>query len=113
MSDALNTAIMKMMDEGFREVRAMLSEQQASASESWRRVYDKLDELQRRVDVVEKSVEASEPTLAEVRLYQQQVKGAGKLGRLLWWAGGGLLTGAVAIYSWRPVIAELLKRGGG
>lgn len=118
MTDTVNTALMKMMDEGFREVRSILASQQETASESRRRLYAKLEEmsgevlaLKSRVDAVERSIEASGPTLAEVRQYQLQVQGAGRLGRFLWWAGGGLLTAAFALYSWRQVIAEFLRKG--
>lgn len=82
----------------------MLVSSMSDASTSRREMHGKLEALGKdvhsmRTDIQElaQRVTAIEPTFQDYRKKQEQVRGAGALGRLLWRIGGWLLSAAVAL----------------
>jgi hypothetical protein len=80
------------------------------ASESRRRTHEKMDALGRDLHTVSSEVRdltdrvtAIEPTWKDYLRKQDQVRGAGTLGRAIWKVGGWVLAAAVALvgfYAW-------------
>ena len=75
------------------------------ASESRRRTHEKMDKLSQDVHSLQAEVRdlsdrvtEIEPTWKDYLRKQDQVRGAGKLGRALWIIGGGVLTTAGILY---------------
>jgi len=60
----------------------------------------KVDHLGWRMDALEKTMNSQAPTIAEFLTYKEQVKGAGRLGKFLWAAGGLILGAAVSVSGW-------------
>ena len=60
----------------------------------------KVDHLGWRMDALEKTMNNQAPTIAEFLTYKEQVKGAGRLGKFLWAAGGLILGAAVSVSGW-------------
>ena len=78
-----------------------ISGEQKAAAESRRRVYEAQERtekeiigLNHRLTAVEKSVESIRPTTDELERVRDRVQFAGKLGRVLWSVGKGLLSAA-------------------
>jgi len=101
----------------FDEISRQLSEDRRDSAESRRRTYEKLDStnasitaLDNRVDGLEKSINTMSPTVAEFLEYKSQVRGAGRLGKGLWWLGGFILGAAVALVNGWNWILSLLGR---
>lgn len=108
------------MDEGHQyalildrlgRIETRMDADKADASESRRRVHEKLEQqgltlvaLDHRMAAVEKSVDSAAPTLSEFAQRKAQAQGAGMLGRALWYIGGWLLGGAAGIYALRDQI---------
>lgn len=89
---------------------AALSESHKDASESRRRMHEELQALTLEIHTLRSEVKgltermnAIEPGVKDYLGMQQQVAGAGKLGKALWFIGGVLLTlassGVAAWYS--------------
>lgn len=83
----------------------MLIASMSDASESRRRTHEKIDKLSAEIHSVSgevqtltKRVTDMEPSWTDYLQKQQQVRGAGRLGRAVWGLGGILLTCAVALY---------------
>lgn len=80
------------------------------ASESRRRTHEKMDKLSQDVHSLQSEVRdlsdrvtEIEPTWKDYLRKQDQVRGAGTLGRAIWKAGGWVLAAAVALvgfYAW-------------
>lgn len=75
-----------------------------SSEESRGRLHDKVNAtniqiagLTARVEIAEKAITGMSPTISEFLTYKEQVRGAGKLGRGLWWLGGVILAGAASL----------------
>lgn len=103
----------------FDEINRQLADDRRDSAESRRRMYERQDQIatnvatiSNRVDGLEKSVNHMSPTVAEYLDYKSQVRGAGKLGKFLWFLGGIILTVAAALVtSWNWVIAALRSKG--
>lgn len=83
----------------------MLISSMSDASDSRRRTHEKIDNLgaeihsiRGEVRTLTKRVTDMEPSWTDYLQKQQQVRGAGTLGRAIWKAGGWLLAAAVALY---------------
>lgn len=59
-----------------------------------------VEKLNWRMDALEKTMNNQAPTIAEFLTYKEQVKGAGKLGKVLWFLAGISLSAAVTIVGW-------------
>lgn len=101
MSDGLNPDIVKMMHDGFREIRNQLAASEGKASESRRIMHQNqhqaslaLQDLQHRMTAIEGEFAAAKPTLSEFHEIKAQVRGARKFGRWLWAVGTLLLAAA-------------------
>ena len=77
------------------------------AREARKRVYErielsdqKIDRLTWRMNVLEATMNQHAPTIAEFLAYKQQVAGAGRLGKFLWFLGGIILSAAVTVSGW-------------
>lgn len=109
MQDAHVTLIVNQLN----TIQRSLETERSEGSESRRRVYEKLETLDRKQDITDLRVEKLEqaitsmsPTVAEFLNYKAQVTGAGKLGKFLWWVGGILLgAAATAAAYWSHVVA--------
>lgn len=60
--------------------------------------------LDRRLETVERQLVKNEPTIEEFIVIKNQVQGAGKLGKWIWFAGGILIAG---IYNIREAIRAM------
>lgn len=60
----------------------------------------KVDRLSWRMDALETALNKQAPTIAEFLTYKEQVRGAGRLGKFLWFIGGLLLSAAVTVSGW-------------
>lgn len=60
----------------------------------------KVDHLTWRMDALETTMNKHAPTIAEFLTYKEQVRGAGKLGKMLWFIGGIVLSAAASIAGW-------------
>lgn len=104
-----------MLMSRFDEIGRRMSEDRVESNDSRRRIYEKLEQqskvltvLDGRVQKLEKAVEGAAPTLAEFTTYKEQVRGAGRLGRVLWGIGGFVLAAGVALSTvWSHVAAWL------
>ena len=83
---------------------AALSDSHKDASESRRRMHEELQALTLEIHTLRTEVkglnerlDAIEPGVKDYLGMQQQVAGAGKLGRALWWLGGVLLAAASSV----------------
>lgn len=59
-----------------------------------------VEKLTWRIDALEKTMNSQAPTIAEFLTYKEQVRGAGKLGRVLWMLGGIILSAAAGLVAW-------------
>jgi len=96
----------------------------ANASESRRRVHERLDNqtkgihdlalkvasMDHRMEKMETAQAAAAPTLSEMKKVKQRVIDAGALGRVLWKAGAFLLLLASALYSIRAEIWSAISK---
>lgn len=104
-----------MLMSRFDEIGRRMSEDRIDSNDSRRRIHEKLEDqskvlttLDGRVQKLEKAVEGAAPTLAEFTTYKEQVRGAGRLGRVLWGIGGFVLAAGVALSTvWSHVAAWL------
>ncbi|WP_180901931.1 hypothetical protein [Martelella soudanensis] len=97
--------ILKRIDEvakGVDRLDHRLEDSEVRASESRRGMHQRQETHERellrinhRLENVEKAVNDAAPTLEDYALKKAQVEGAGRLGRMLWVAGGFLLAIAV------------------
>lgn len=117
--DPLMRMVVQRMDEISRDQKTLaetLRQSEHTASESRRRVHERLDEHTKllldqgsRLAGVERSVEAEAPTWAEYRALKARALGAGMLGRTLWRVGGWLIAGAAALIALRHDIADFVR----
>lgn len=84
-----------------------LEEDMQEAKQSRKLVYEKIEatntevhKLAWRMDALEATMNKHAPTIAEFLTYKEQVRGAGKLGKLLWFIGGIVLSAAASIAGW-------------
>lgn len=84
-----------------------LEEDMQEAKVSRKAVYEKIEatntevhKLAWRMDALERTLNSHAPTIAEFLAYKDQVRGAGKLGKLLWFIGGIVLSAAASIAGW-------------
>lgn len=103
----------------FDEINRTLAEDRRDSAENRRRMYERQDAIAQnvatvasRVDGLEKSVNSMSPTVAEYLEYKSQVRGAGKLGKFLWFIGGLLLSAAVSLYAGWSWLASLFRMKG-
>jgi hypothetical protein len=81
-------------------------EKQDSDSSAWRRkIYGALDDVKKEqggirheVDTLAAAIAAITPETRQFTQWRMQAEGAGKLGKVLWWLGGVLLSGAAGAY---------------
>lgn len=110
--DDVNAA---MLMSRFDEIGRRMSEDRQDSAESRRRIYSKLEQqsailkdVDSRVLKLERSMDAAAPTLAEYSDIKAQVRGAGRLGKMLWGLGGFVLAIAVTLANtWSSVSAYL------
>ena len=102
----MQDAFVAMLTSRLDTIDRSISEEKRDSAESRRRVYNKLEEQDRKIEAVltrltelERVTSSMSPTVAEYIEYKSQVKGAGKLGRFLWFLGGYILTGAATAAS--------------
>ncbi|MCV0426190.1 MAG: hypothetical protein K5905_12005 [Roseibium sp.] len=107
-----------------QEIRQNQTRDQDNASESRRRVHERLDEqtkalhalelqiaaLAQRQDTMEEAFAAASPTLSEFTRTKLRIAGAGMLGAALWKVGAGLLAAAYGVYAWRAEIWAVLTK---
>lgn len=99
----------------------MLVASMSDASESRRRTHEKMDALGKEMHSMRSDIQsltsrvtAIEPTWQDYLTKQQQVRGAGTLGRALWRIGGWLLSAAVALAGlWAWLSNHITFRPGG
>lgn len=102
-----------MLMSRFDEISRRMSEDRQDSADSRRRIYAKLEQqssilkdVDGRVIKLERSMEAAAPTLAEYGEIKAQVRGAGRLGKLLWGIGGFVLAIAVTLANtWTTISA--------
>lgn len=80
--------------------------QDARSADNRSKMYDKLDQMDRKLDQQEVSIKdlsrrvtEMEPSVSDYRTRMEQVKTAGWLGETLWKFGGILLAGAAGVAS--------------
>lgn len=102
MEDALVALLTSRLD----SIDRSISEEKRDSAESRRRVYEKLEHQDRKIEKILNRLEALEdvtssmsPTIAEFVTMKTQVVGAGRLGSMLWKAGGYIMTAAVSFAS--------------
>lgn len=100
----------------FDEINRTLAEDRRDSSDSRRRMCERQDQIAQslaamgnRVDGLEKSVNSMSPTVAEYLEVKSQVRGAGRLGKLLWFLGGLILSAAVGIATGWNWLASLFR----
>lgn len=100
-----DTHVMLIMSK-FDEINRQMAEDRREASDSRRRMYERMDGMSRDVHDLKHRVNSTADTVNDlapkVKRYadmEQQAQGAGRLGRGLWWAGGVLLAGAATLYA--------------
>ena len=111
------SAVLLILDRLKNIDETMRAERQSSAL-SRKRMYDKLEQTDEKVDKIENRVERLEhaittmsPTVAEFLMYKAQVQGAGKLGKFLWWVGGVMLGAAAALTTqWHNIVSWFSAR---
>jgi hypothetical protein len=116
MSDGVDPAILRHLDNRFGEIRAMMADEAGRASESRSRMFERMEkqgkdmvELRRDVERLQDTYEEAAPTLHEFRTMKLKADGAGILGRVLLRFGGWVLGAAAALYAARDQIAAVLK----
>lgn len=84
-----------------------LSQDLAMDREARKKLYERVEttnlsveKLGWRIDALEKTMTTQAPTIAEFLSYKEQVRGAGKLGKILWVIGGIILGWAATIAGW-------------
>lgn len=117
--NTLIALLIQRMDEISRDQKSLaevLRQSELTASDSRRRMHERLDEqavslidIGHRMKAVERSMEAEAPTWAEYRSLKAKAAGAGTLGRILWRTGGWLIGVAAALIALRHDIAEFLR----
>jgi len=120
MANGIEPELVKWLDGKFEGLASKIDESDRRASDSRRDVYGKLEEQGRalletkhELEAVKKdvahlsdTVEATKPTLAEFANLKAQAKGAGRLGRFLWFLGGVVLFAAAWLASrWDAIVA--------
>ena len=99
-------ARLEALFEGASRSLEILTQQGRDAAESRKKVYERQEKTARdimmmnhRLDQVEKGIEALKPTSAEYERVRDRVVFAGRLGRVLWSIGKGLLAAAAGAAS--------------
>jgi septal ring factor EnvC (AmiA/AmiB activator) len=89
------------LEEGLRNIEKAMDR----ADQSRKQLYEKIDNIDTKVTLLEQQVGALstglnevKPTVAEYLRAKEQVRGAGALGRALWLTGGFVLAGALWLY---------------
>ena len=107
-----DTHILTLILERLSRIEDRMDADKADASESRRRVHEKMENhgnlltaVVHRLDVVEKAVESAEPTLKEWRETKAKAVGAGIVGRGLWKVGVWLIGVVAIIYGLRHDIS--------
>jgi hypothetical protein len=84
-----------------------MERRQDASEESRRLLHEKINHTERAMDLLrnevqslDKSLSSLTPTVQEFIMVKQQVAGAGRLGRALWWIGGLILTAAASVISY-------------
>lgn len=92
---------------GLEQSMAIQVEENRRAADKRAETYKALDEVRGevretriKVDGLDERVSKMEPSLADYHEKLQQVKGAGRLGRALWWFGGVILSVAAGAATW-------------
>lgn len=100
----------------FDEINRQLADDRRDSAESRRRMYERMDVMQGDVrDLKQKSSEtakAVEDLVPKVKRFadmEAQAKGAGRLGRALWWIGGVLIGIAAYLYSIKAQLLSLFR----
>lgn len=112
MQDAHVTLILDRLG----SIERSIENEKRDSSESRRRVYEKLETLDKKQDITDMRVEKLEqaitsmsPTVAEFLNYKAQVAGAGRLGKALWRLGGVILGAAAALSAYWSSIVLWIK----
>lgn len=100
-----DTHVMLIMSK-FDEINRQMADDRREAGDSRRHMYERMDNMSRDVHDLKHKVNSTAETVNDlapkVKRYadmEQQAQGAGRLGKLLWWVGGGLLAGAAYVYA--------------
>lgn len=106
MEDAVVTLLTSRLDSIDRSIR----DEKRESAESRRRVYQKLEDQERKFEMViarltelERVTSTMAPTIKELVALRMQVDAAGKLGNFLWGAGRHIIAaavGLVAAWAW-------------
>ena len=94
------------LEEGLRNIEKAIERSDASRKQ----LYDKIDGVDTKVTQMEMSIQhvtkelnEMKPTVAEYMSVKHKVAGAGWLGKMLWAAGGIILTAALWLYQNLPL----------
>lgn len=100
MDDAIVTLLTSRLD----SIDRSISEEKRESAESRRRVYQKLEDQERKFEMViarltelERVTTNMAPTVKELVALQMQVAAAGRLGNALWGAGKYIISAAVGL----------------
>jgi len=109
-SGTLDAAFIQIVLKRLDQLEGHLESDRINSSDSRRRLHEKIDGLEktidnldRRLEHVEKVMSTTNPMFTEYMAYKQRVIGAGIVGRWLWFIGGILLSAAAsaaAVYAW-------------
>lgn len=101
---------MKGLGEQVAQVQSNMKEADEKSDKSRANVHRRLDDINTRTSHLETGMEHLASEVGDMRMVtddvkemREQARGAGTLGRVLLWLGGGILTGAgwlVAAYTW-------------
>jgi hypothetical protein len=107
-----DTHILTLILDRLSHIEDRMNEGERTASDSRRRLHEKLENhsalllnIDHRVTAVEKAVDSAAPTLREYSEIKAKVSGAGLLGLKLWKLGGWILGGVAAVYALRHDLA--------
>lgn len=105
-STAVSERDLGRLEEGLRNIEKAIERSDVSRKQ----LYDKIDgmdtkvtELSMTVNQVTKELNELKPTVAEYAAVKNKVAGAGWLGKVLWAAGGVLLTAALWLWQNLPL----------
>lgn len=106
----LESALVKIVLNRLDQFENHLESDRVNSSDSRRRLYEKIDSLEksidnldRRTEHVEKVMSATNPMFTEMQAYRERAIGAGMVWRWLRFLGGILLSAAAsaaAVYGW-------------
>lgn len=110
MTNDIESAFVNLVLQRLDQFASQQESDKVTADESRRRLYEKIEALEKsiwnvdhRLELMEKAVTSTSPIFTEFMSYQQRVIGAGIVGRWLWRIGGILLTAAASVaatYGW-------------